>query len=371
MKNVVIFGSTGSIGTSTLDVISLQKKDLKVFGLVANLQKEILKKQIEKFSPAYVILPEKDKQLPVLFPHTKFLFGYESMEEIAVMPEVDIIVMAIPGLVGLKSTLKALESNKKVALATKEIIVSAGTLLKKHLHNILPVDSEHNAIFQIISKEKTYIKQILLTASGGPLLKYKGKNENITLQQILKHPVWKMGKKVTVDSATLMNKGLEIIEASFLFGVQPEQIDVLIHPQAAIHGLVLFTDGFMKAVLSIPDMKYSINYCLNYSKRKNIGLKFLDLSEIGSLTFLKPDINRFPCLTLAKQALKKGGSFLPVLDTADQEVVKLFLCGKICFSDIPAIIEKILGKHKPVKIDTIDDIYMIEKWTKQQIASLI
>jgi 1-deoxy-D-xylulose-5-phosphate reductoisomerase len=371
MKNVVIFGSTGSIGTSTLDVLSLQPKEFRVFGLVANLQKEVLKKQIEKFSPVYVVLPEKDEQLPVLFPRTKFLFGDEGMEDIVSVSQVDIIVMAIPGLVGLKSTLKALNLNKKVALATKEIIVSAGPLLKKYLHNILPVDSEHNAIFQIISEEKTNIKKIFLTASGGPLLKYKGKTENITPRQILRHPVWKMGEKVTVDSATLMNKGLEIIEASFLFNAQHKQIDVLIHPQAVVHGLVLFPDGFMKAVLSVPDMKYSINYCLNYPARKNINLDDLDLFKIKNLTFQKPDINRFPCLRLAKQVLEKGNSYLPVLNTADQEVVNSFLCGKISFSDIPVIIEKVLEKHKPVKINNIQDIYETEKWTKQQIASLI
>ncbi|MCL5674215.1 MAG: 1-deoxy-D-xylulose-5-phosphate reductoisomerase [Candidatus Omnitrophica bacterium] len=370
MKNVVIFGSTGSIGTSTLDVISPQRKDFRVFGLVANLQKEVLKNQIEKWTPQYVVLPEADKKLQGIFPHVKFLLGYEGMEEIAVMPQVDIIVMAIPGLVGLKSTLKALQSNKKVALATKEIIVSAGPLLKKYGHNIIPVDSEHNAIFQIISEGKKHIKKIFITASGGPLLKYKGNFENVTLKQILKHPVWNMGKKVTVDSATLMNKGLELIEASFLFGMEPKQMDVLVHPQAIVHGLVLFTDGFMKAVLSIPDMKYSINYCLNYPERKDIELDCLNLSEIGHLTFQKPDVKHFPCLALAKQTLKKGGSFLPVLNTADEEVVKLFLYGKICFSRIPEIIEKVLEKHKPVEINKIEDIYQVEKWTKQQIAGL-
>ncbi|MGC8805552.1 MAG: 1-deoxy-D-xylulose-5-phosphate reductoisomerase, partial [Candidatus Ratteibacteria bacterium] len=300
MKNVVIFGSTGSIGRATLDVIESHPERFRVLGLVAHTQKGLLIKQIQKFKVRYVVFNCSDEKLPEI-KGTECFYGQEGLDFLATHPETDIVVMAISGLGGLTSTLKALDAGKIVALATKEIVVCAGHLLGGRKGKILPVDSEHNAIFQILDREKSSISGIVLTASGGPFLNYKGDLSRVTVKQVLNHPVWKMGQRITVDSATLMNKGFELIEAFYLFGIKKENINVVLHPQAIVHGFVKFCDGFVKAVLSIPDMKYSINYCLNYPERIYAGLPELDIQQLETLTFQKVKPGMFQCFDLAME----------------------------------------------------------------------
>ncbi len=278
MKKIAILGSTGYIGKATLDVISRQEEKFSVFGLAANTQKDLLLKQVQKFRPSFAVLQEKCTLQPEKTGTTKFIYGQQGLEFISTHPEVDIVVMAISGLGGLTATLKALDTGKTVALASKEVVVCAGDLLSGRKGRILPVDSEHNAIFQLVeNQKKADCEKVILTASGGPFLSYKGDLSKVTVEQVLNHPVWKMGKRITVDSATMMNKGLEIIEASYLFNIKSEQIEVILHPQAVIHGFLVFRDGFMKAIFSPPDMRYSINYCLNYPERVSVHLPEINI----------------------------------------------------------------------------------------------
>jgi 1-deoxy-D-xylulose-5-phosphate reductoisomerase len=368
MKNVVVFGSTGSIGRATLDVIEKNPGKFSVYGISACKQEGLLIRQIKKYRPKFAVFTEKNSEKSrVKTKKAKYLYGEDGLEFLATLPEVDIVVMAISGLAGLKCTLKALEAGKIVALATKEIIVCAGHLLTDKKGKILPVDSEHNAIFQILNRENSGVSSIILTASGGPFLNYKGDIKKVSPEQVLKHPVWKMGKRISVDSATMMNKGLEIIEAFYLFGVKKESIKVVLHPQAIVHGFVKFCDGFVKAVCSIPDMRYSINYCLNFPLRADCGLPGLDVSKMRNLSFYDVRAGMFPCFDLAKEALKKAGSYLTVLNAADEESVKIFLEGLISFDKIPILIEKMLAKHKRVSVDTPDDILSLDFQIREKI----
>ncbi len=372
MKNIVILGSTGSIGQATLDIISLLPGKFSVFGLAANRQRDLLLKQIKKFEPVFASFNDKSESKPENIGKTRCLYGDDGLEFLATRPEVDIVVMAISGLAGLVPTLKALEAGKIVALATKEIIVCAGHLLFGKKGKILPVDSEHNAIFQMLEKEnRKEINKIILTASGGPFLSYKGNLRDVTVEQVLNHPIWKMGRRITVDSATMMNKGLEIIEAFYLFNIKKEDIKVVLHPQAIVHGFILFIDGFMKAILSMPDMRYSINYCLSYPERICAGLPEPDISGMHALTFEEIEKGRFPCFELAKQSLKMGGSYLTVLNAADDESVNLFLDGHIRFDSIPLLIEKALDRHKPVSLNCADDVLQLDKNIRAQVRSFV
>ncbi|MCM8814607.1 MAG: 1-deoxy-D-xylulose-5-phosphate reductoisomerase, partial [Candidatus Omnitrophica bacterium] len=265
----------------------------------------------------------------------------------------------------------ALDAGKTIALATKELIVCAGHLLSRKRKKILPVDSEHNAIFQLLEDKRiSEVKRIILTASGGPFLSYKKNLSDVSVAEVLNHPVWKMGKRITVDSATMMNKGFEIIEAFYLFNIKPENISVVLHPQAIIHGFVEFCDGFVKAVLSKPDMKYSINFCLNYPERISAGLDELDISAVQALTFEAIETGRFPCFDLARHALKMGGSYLTVLNAADEEAIELFLKGLIKFDSIQVIVEKSLESHQAVVLDTIEDILQLDKQVRKQVKRI-
>ncbi|HPP66762.1 MAG TPA: 1-deoxy-D-xylulose-5-phosphate reductoisomerase [bacterium] len=369
MKNVVIAGSTGSIGKAALDVISRYQDKFSLYGIAGNTQQNLLIKQIKKYKPRFAVFSVGNTNKTRIDQTTCF-YGEENLEFFASVPDVDIIIMAISGLAGLSCVLKALDAGKTVALATKEIIVCAGHLLSGKKGKILPIDSEHNAIFQILDSENSKISRIVLTASGGPLLNYKGNLKNVTVKQVLKHPVWKMGKRITVDSATMMNKGLEIIEAFYLFGIEKERIDVVLHPQAVVHGFVQFCDGFVKAVLSLPDMRYSINYCLNYPIRSDCGLPEPCISQIGKLSFYPCKKGMFPCLDLAKEALKKGGSYLTALNAADEEAVKMFFEGGIGFDKIPVLIERVLGKHTGLCVDTPGDIFLVDAEIKKQIRAM-
>lgn len=365
MKRIVIFGSTGTIGVNTLEIIRRQKDKFKVVGLACRINRKVLANQIEEFKPDFVYIEKKDVSFEKKFKKTKFFYGKDLVELSKV--NADIYVFAIPGIESLPAFLECLKREKTIALATKEILVVAGNLvkklLKKYKNTILPVDSEHNAIFQILKKEKKKdVRKIYLTASGGPF--YGKRIKNPTLKDVLSHPVWKMGKKITIDSATMMNKCFEIIEAHYLFNLPFEKIGVLIHPEAMVHGLVEFVDGTVKMVMYKPDMKVPISYVLNFPERQESVSEILDMSKISSLTFKVPS-EKEKFIKFAREAIKIKGSYPVVLNAANDFAVNLFLKGKIKFSEITAIIEKILKNHKVKKRINIDEIYSITEEIKK------
>ena len=365
-KTITILGSTGSIGRQTLEVA--EHLNIKVKALTADKSIDLLEKQIRKFKPELVaVYDEKaaeELKKRIKDTNTRIVQGMKGQIEVARESGADIIVTAIAGQAGLEPTLAALETGKRIALANKEPLVCAGDKVmqtaKKHGAEIIPVDSEHSAIFQCLAGHMPYylesnksslrarpaippIKKLILTASGGPFRgKTKKELEKITPEQALKHPNWNMGKKITIDSATLMNKGLELIEAMHLFSMNPDQIEVVIHPESIIHSMVEFTDGSTIAQLSNPDMRQPIQYAITYPDRQSSLTKPLDLIKLSQLTFEKPDMDTFPCLRLAYEAAKKGTKSCATLNQANEEAVSLFLNNKITFNDIPKFIEKAL-----------------------------
>jgi len=357
IKRVAVLGSTGSIGRQTLEVVRALPDRFQVVGLAAGNNIKALAEQVKEFKPRFVNYIT-DAKNPDDIPLCAFL----PVEDIAHHRDVDIVVIATSGTGGLKAALAAAKAGKTIALANKESLVAAGEILinevKKGGARILPVDSEHSAIWQCLHGEKQSARRIILTASGGPFCHYtRAKLEKVTVEQALAHPSWKMGRKVTIDSATLMNKGLEIIEAHWLFGVPVDDISVIIHPQSIIHSMVEFADGSVKAQLSYPDMRLPIQYALTYPDRLvNTTLPVLDLKKIGSLTFEPPDTKKFPCLRLAVEAIKAGGTYPAALCAADEAAVELFLVERIKFMDIPSLIEKTLEQHKNVKHPNLNTI---------------
>jgi 1-deoxy-D-xylulose-5-phosphate reductoisomerase len=384
MKNIVILGSTGSIGKSALDVVSKFPDKFRVVGLTAGRNISLLIKQIEQFMPKIVAVSDETtyKSLKSQIPNLKtqnieILFGTEGICSVAAMPDADTVISAIVGSAGLLPTIAAIKAGKVVALANKETLVMAGDLVmsgvKKYGVLLLPVDSEHSAIFQCISGyEKSSIKKIILTASGGP---FAGKTmeelEHISPESALKHPNWSMGRKITIDSATLMNKGLEVIEAHYLFGLPPEKIDVLIHPQSIIHSIVEFIDGSYIAQLSKPDMKGPIAYALSYPERLHDVIETIDWERLSGLTFQKPDHKTFPCLSLAYSALKTGGTMPAVLNASNEIAVASFLDGIIGFNRIPVIIKKVMDSHKLQPADDIDVVLEADRWAREKTKEFI
>ncbi len=370
-KSVAILGSTGSIGRQTLDVVSASSNFTKVFALATKGYLNIFKQQLKKFHPKYAYIADEifDKQNFSKY-GAKILEGKSSLEKIASDKNVDIVVMAIVGTAGLKAVISAIRSQKTIALASKEILVAAGDIVmplsKKYKAQILPIDSEHSAIFQCLEgNRQNKIRRIILTASGGPFKNYSKKQiASVTAKQALAHPTWNMGPKITIDSSTLMNKGLEVIEAHHLFQVPYEKIEVVIHPQSIVHSMVEFEDGVILAQLGVPDMRTAIQYALFYPKRlqKNFGI--VNLSEIKNLSFEKPDTEKFPCLDLAYYAGKKGGTAPAVLSAANDVAVELFLNNKIKFYDIPKIISKVLKNHRFIKTPTLEQILESEIWAR-------
>lgn len=362
-KNLVILGSTGSIGLQTLDIVRKFPDKFKVSGLAGGKNTALLKQQIDEFNPVAVYAADTlNPSSPV-----KLM----SMEDMCRIDGVDLVVVATAGKAGLLPSLTAIESGKDIAIANKEVLVMAGHIVmpaaKKNKVTILPVDSEHSAIWQCLKGEEKFLKRILLTASGGPFYKYDlSQLSSVTVEQTLNHPTWKMGQKVTIDSATLMNKGLETIEAHWLFSASYDIIDIVIHPQSIIHSLVEFADGSVKAQISYPDMHYPIQYALSYPERYvNTDLKYIDLPQINSLTFEQVDFSRFPCLTLALQAGKRGDSYPVVLCAADEIAVELFLSGKIKFTDIADIVSAALDKHTAIASPDIEQILEIDIRTRE------
>ncbi len=376
MENIVLLGSSGSIGINCLNVVSNNLDKFNILGLAVRTSTEKLKEQIKIFSPQYVVVwdKQKAKELKNDIPSKiKILVGMEGLIELVSLPQTDVVVNALVGSVGLLPTVNALEQGKKVALANKETMVIGGDiindLLDKGKGSLTPIDSEHSAIHQCLDKTPdNQIEKLIITASGGPFLnKDKSEFSTITPKQALAHPNWEMGNKISIDSATLMNKGLEVIEAHYLFRKSYDDIDVVVHPQSIIHSMVQFIDGSILAQLGTADMRTPIQYALSYPNRLKLLTQRLNFAQIGSLTFKSPDTDRFPCLKLAYNAGKTGGSITTVMNAANEVAVDLFLNNKIGFNDIPIIVEKSMETHAVIKKPTIEEIISIDTETREKI----
>lgn len=377
MKNVAIFGSTGSIGESTLNVIRENKELFNVVTLVAGKNINKLIEQIEEFKPknVYIIDKENAEKLKELYKNINVFYGEDGMEEISKLVDYDISISALVGIAGLKPTYNMIKNGKTVALANKEVLVAGGELIMKTARDnnakLLTVDSEHSAIMQCLNgEENNQIDKILLTASGGPFFD-KEITDDITVEQALNHPTWSMGPKVTIDSSTMMNKGFEIIEAKWLFDVEPDQIEVVVHRKSLVHSMVQFKDGTIMANIGPKSMQIPIAYALNYPNRLQNNIEKLDLFEIVDLKFEKPDLNKFKCLKLAYEAIKKGHSYQVVLNAANEVLVDSFLKKKIKYTMIPNGIEKIMNMYEPRKLGTIDEILSFDKEVREKTKKLI
>jgi 1-deoxy-D-xylulose-5-phosphate reductoisomerase len=363
VKKIAILGSTGSIGRQALDVIRALPDELKVVALTGNKNLELLERQIREFQPKMFCSSVK--------PDISYGGEFLSVEEIASHPEVDFVIVATADKAGLSPTLAALQAGKTVALASKEVLVMAGEIIVREASlnhaQILPIDSEHSAIWQCLQGEESKPQRLFLTASGGPFYHYsQSQLAEVTPKQALQHPVWKMGRKVTIDSATLMNKGLEVIEAHWLFSFPFDSIEILIHPQSIVHSMVEFMDGSLKAQLSWPDMRLPIQYALSYPWRwSNSELPRLDWNKINSLNFEPVEYDRFPCLKLAMDAGKSGGTYPAVLCAADEVAVELFLSHRISFTDIAKIVQKTLEQHQNISQPSLEEILAADDWARE------
>ena len=378
MKKIAILGSTGSIGTQTLEVV-LEQGDIEVVALSCGGNIKLMEEQMRRFRPKLVSVWKEEDAL-ALKESTKdlnfsILAGMDGLIEVAVHPDSEILVTAIVGMLGIRPTIAAIEAGKNIALANNETLVTAGHIImplaKKNGVSILPVDSEHSAIFQSLQGNKTNrINKILLTASGGP---FRGRTvdelQNIQVEDALKHPNWEMGQKITIDSSTLVNKGLEVMEAKWLFDVTLEQIQVVVHPQSVIHSAVEYEDGAVIAQLGTPDMRLPIQYALYYPERRNLSGKRLDLFEMGSLTFEKPDTENFRGLALAYEAMGRGGNIPTAFNAANEKAVALFLERKIAYLDIVRIIEESMNECKFIDNPTLDEILTTEQEVYEFINS--
>ena len=380
MKKISILGSTGSIGVNALDVISRHPDKFQVVALAAGENDSLLQSQIDRFKPKVAALfneKNSDKlKKTIKDKNVKIVSGVDGVIEAATVKEADMVISAIVGAAGLIPTISAIKAKKDIALANKETLVMAGEIVMREAEGkcrIIPIDSEHSAIFQSLTGEKREnIRKLILTASGGPFRNYpKEQFEDIKPEDALKHPNWRMGQKITIDSATLMNKGFEVIEAKWLFGIADENIEVLIHPQSTIHSLVEFIDGSVIAQLGIPDMRIPISYALNYPDRLKNTLPSLNLAEVKNLSFEKPDTEKFPCLKFAFEALKIGETMPAVLNAANEMAVNAFLNREISFNKIPEIIKKTMKSHKVCHAKGISDILKADRWAREHAKNLI
>ena len=381
MKKIGILGSTGSIGTQTLEVIDTLSEEFQINYLTAHDNVQKLAQQALIYNPDVVCIVNEKKQseLKQLLKGSRItaLSGRKALLEIAARNDVDLTMNGLVGAAGMEPTIEAIKSGVDVALSNKESMVMAGgiinDLLIKYSCKLYPVDSEHSAIWQCLKGEETkQIKRIILTGSGGPFrTKPKEEFNHITLEEALHHPNWEMGNKITIDSATMMNKGLEVIEAYWLFGINSDKVDIIVHPESIIHSMVEFVDGSVKAQLGVPDMKIPIQYALTYPNHSPSEWKTLDLTTIGKLHFEKPDLDKFPCIRLAFEALEKGGTAAVVLNVANDTAVESFLNGYISFLDIPSLIEDAINQHEWSPSPDLDTIFQISKWTSQYIHSRI
>jgi len=381
MKNVVVLGSTGSIGCNTLDVIDGLQDKFRIFALSAHSQVELIAEQAEKFKPKSIALADESHleefKTRITDDQIDYCLGESALVELAQHSETDIVVNALVGAVGLKATLAALKAGKVVALANKESIVMAGSLVMAAVAEsdgwLVPIDSEHSAVLQCLRGEApNQVAKLLLTASGGPFLhRPKERFPSITPEEALQHPNWKMGSKITIDSATMMNKGLEVIEAHYLFNLPPERIEVVIHPQSIIHSMVEYIDGSIKAQLSTPDMRIPIQYALTYPDRSDAAFVTTDLTKTGTLSFEAPDLDRFPCLRLAYQSLENGEGYPTVLNAANEIAVEAFLNKTIGFEDIPELIKKVIDDYKAPAVLDLDSILEIDGWAREKCREKI
>lgn len=376
-RKISILGSTGSIGTQSLDIVR-QSPDMQILGLCANRNTTLLETQAREFQPKLVACADAicaaDLKVRLADTAVRVAAGQEGVCEVASLDAADTVVAAMSGIAGLRPTWQAIEAGKTIALANKETLVAAGELVmrlaKQNKVSLLPVDSEHSAIFQSLAclQDKKQLRRIILTASGGP---FRGRTrkelQDVTPQQALKHPNWAMGAKVTIDSATLANKGLEVIEARWLFDVQPEQIEVVVHPQSVVHSMAEFVDGSVIAQLGLPDMHLPIAYALTYPDRMALNGEKLNFSALGDLRFSAPDIEAFPALSLARRALDQGGTMCAVFNGADEAAVELFLSGKLSFPGIPAVIERAMGAYNNTQACSLDDIFAADRWARDYV----
>lgn len=381
MKNISILGSTGSIGKQTLEVISKCSNNFRVIGLTAGKNIPLLKEQILRFKPEVVSVQDEESvtQLEKEFPRgsVKFFTSAHGTEFIACHPRVDLVVSAMVGASGLKPTLAAIRSGKNIALANKEVLVMAGGIITEEAKirgiNIIPVDSEHSAIFQVLNQgRKDFIKRIILTASGGPLHRTPNhKLRDITPEVALNHPTWKMGKKISIDSATLMNKGFEIIEAKWLFGIEPERISVWIHPQSIVHSMVEYIDGSIIAQMSLPDMKIPIAYALSYPERIKLDNNEASPIDFKELTFEDVNFDKFPALRIAYSAIEMGGTMPAVMSAANEEAVEAFLKGRIKFVEILNVVKQVMDNHKILPGASLEEIMESDRWARDSSSVLI
>ena len=376
-KKISILGSTGSIGTQALEVLEPLMNQFEIVALSAGNNTELLKEQIKKFSPKYVCVgnPSSVEELREEFPATKVLYGFSGLNEICANKENDMIVVAVSGRIGLKPTLTAIENGIDIALANKETLVMAGDIVMNKAFskgvNIIPIDSEHSALHQCI-KNILDVRKLIITASGGPFRESSlDEIKNATLEETLAHPKWNMGKKITVDSATLMNKGLEVIEAHHLFGISYDDIEVVVHPQSIVHSAVEHIEGSVVAQLGLPSMHIPIQYAITYPKRvegiKSKSFSFLDAKR---LDFEAPDLERFPCLRLAYEAGRIAGTMPTCLNAANEEAVFAFLLGKIKLYDIPVIVDKMMSSHKVIKDPSIEDVLAVDEEVRLKTRAL-
>jgi len=381
MKRLAILGSTGSIGVNTLDIVCQFPEKFEVVSLSAGMNIQLLKKQILQFRPKLVSVLNKELserlQRELLNIPIKIVHGVEGLIQVATHPEVDQVVSAIVGAVGLIPTLSAIKTGKVIALANKESLVMAGKIMmdeaKRNHAQILPVDSEHSAIFQaLLGHQKEDVHRLILTASGGPFLNLPlNRLHEVTVKEALNHPHWEMGKKVTIDSASLMNKGLEVIEAHWLFNIPVEKIVVQIHSQSVVHSMVEYIDGSIVAQMGIADMRIPISYALSFPHRLPLNLPPLDLSQIGGLTFFSPDPERFPCLRLAYRSIEIGETMPAILNAANEIAVNAFLEGSLKFTDVPLLLQRVMEEHEVKSVHTIEDILRADQWARERSKAIL
>jgi 1-deoxy-D-xylulose-5-phosphate reductoisomerase len=381
LKKISILGSTGSIGTQTLDVISQHPDKFRVVALAAGKNIDLLKKQILKFRPLAVSV-EDEKSASMLASQistsrTQILYGQDGAETLAQMNEADLVVSAMVGASGLRPTLAAAKSGKDIALANKESLVIAGEVLTKEVEKngsrLLPIDSEHSALFQALEcGERRHVKRLILTASGGPFLNTPNcELENVSVEVALDHPTWKMGKKITIDSATLMNKGFEVIEAKWLFGFDPEDISVWIHPQSIVHSMVEYIDGSVISQMGKPDMRIPIAFAISYPDRISLNCNTVSPESFGKLSFQDVDFEQFPSLSLAFDALREGGTMPSVMNGANEVAVSAFLSGQMKFTGIVSTVKKVMEIHKTQPANTLDAVLDSDLWARNTAQSLI
>lgn len=379
MKNIALIGSTGSIGKNALEIIRYRPDRFRVEALAVRTSAELLLEQAKEFRPRLVCVFDPAHARPIESElrrlKIKLVTGEEGLIEASTLPGVHQVLFALVGASGLPPIFRAVQAGKNVAVANKEPLVMAGRLLMREAAKkgveFLPIDSEHSGLWQCLGgKETRSVKKLILTSSGGPFRDRKGPLSNVTVQEALRHPKWRMGPKITIDSSTLMNKGLEVIEAANLFSLPVEQVEVLIHPEAIVHALVEFVDGSHLAQLAVTDMRIPIQYALTYPERLNHFSPSLDLARIGRLHFKKPDLRRFPCLELGYEAGRTGGTLPAVLNGADEIAVAAFLEKKISFLGIPRILERVMSRHRVTKDPSLADILAADRWSREEAAKL-